>query len=555
MLKVVKVLLHNQDRVLETYAVLDDGSERSIILPNAVQRLNLTLQPETLTLRTVHQDMVQLHGASVAFYVSSLPKPEEKYHMRQAFTADNLGLAEHSYPVRILQRRYKHLRPLPLPPVDHAQPLLLIGSDMAHLLTPIEPVQLGPPGGPIAVHTKLGWSLQGPTSVDQVPASNQQCLLTATVSPTSELFKNVERLWQIDTLPYTSEKHVTRSKQDQQALNLLQTSSVRVNVEGVQRYATPLLRRTNSTLLQAPMEAVLPSLRSTERRLAKDPQRAEVYCQEIHKLEKMGYVAVMPPEAATSTPESWFIPHHMVRHNNKDRIVFNCSFQYEGKSLNDLLLPGPALGPSLLGVLIRFRQYPVAVSGDIKGMFHQIRLLPADKPVLRFIWRDMKRTEEPKIYEWQVLPFGTTCSPCCAIYALQRHVQDMGESNSHLVDCVEHHSTWITVTNSTHSKEEAKDLVDGLRQLLLTGGFEIRQWASNIPEVIEHLPSNVRSESSELWLSQSSMDLQEPTLGLRWDCLRDSLKYKHRPVERTEPTLRNVYKVLACQYDPLEPRF
>ncbi|XP_058508983.1 uncharacterized protein LOC131475122 [Solea solea] len=551
MLKVVKVLLHNQDRVLETYAVLDDGSERSIILPCAVKRLNLIAQPETLTLRTVHQDVVQLHGASVAFYVSSLPKPEEKYHVRQAFTADNLGLSEHSYPVRILQRRYKHLRHLPLPLVDRAQPLLLIGSDMAHLLTPIEPVQLGPPGGPIAVHTKLGWSLQGPTSVDQVPASNQQCLFTATVSPTSELFKNVERLWQIDTLPYTSEKQVTRSKQDQQALNLLQTSTVRVNVEGVQRYATPLLRRANSTTLQASMEAVLPSLRATERRLAKDPQRAEVYCQEIYKLEKMGYVAVVPLEEATSTPESWFIPHHMVRHNNKDRIVFNCSFQYEGKSLNDLLLPGPALGPSLLGVLIRFRQYPVAVSGDIKGMFHQIRLLPADKPVLRFIWRDMKKTEEPKIYEWQVLPFGTTCSPCCAIYALQRHAQDTGESDSHLVDCVGQSFYVDNCLRSTHSKEEAKDLVDGLRQLLHTGGFEIRQWASNTPEVIEHLPSDVRSESSELWLSQSSLDLQEPTLGLRWDCLRDSLKYKHRPVERTEPTLRNVYKVLACQYDPL----
>ncbi len=58
MLKVVKVLLHNQGRVLETYAVLDDGSERSIILPHAVQCLNLTAQPETLTLRTVHQDVV-----------------------------------------------------------------------------------------------------------------------------------------------------------------------------------------------------------------------------------------------------------------------------------------------------------------------------------------------------------------------------------------------------------------------------------------------------------------------------------------------------------------
>lgn len=81
--------------------------------------------------------------------------------------------------------------------------------------------------------------------------------------------------------------------------------------------------------------------------------------------------------------------------------------------------------------------------------------------------------------------------------------------------------------------EEAKDLINNLRQLLHTGGFEIRQWASNVPTVIKYLPSNVRSESSELWLSQSSMDFQEQTLGLRWDCLHDSLKYKHRPVERT----------------------
>ncbi len=96
MLKVVKVLLHNQDRVMETYAVLDDGSERSIILPHAVQCLNLIAQSETLTPRTVHQDVIQLHGASVAFYVSSVLKPEEKYHIRQAFTPDNLGLSEHS---------------------------------------------------------------------------------------------------------------------------------------------------------------------------------------------------------------------------------------------------------------------------------------------------------------------------------------------------------------------------------------------------------------------------------------------------------------------------
>lgn len=117
-----------------------------------------------------------------------------------------------SYPVRTLQQRYEHLRNLPLPPVDHAQHLLLIGSDMPHLLTPIEPVQLGPSGGPTAVHTELGRSIQGSTSIDQVPATQQQCVFTSTVVSTSELLKNIERLRQVDTLPYTGEKQVTRSK-------------------------------------------------------------------------------------------------------------------------------------------------------------------------------------------------------------------------------------------------------------------------------------------------------------------------------------------------------
>lgn len=81
-------------------------------------------------------------------------------------------------------------------------------------------------------------------------------------------------------------------------------------------------------------------------------------------------------EEADKTAKSWYIPHHMVNHNGKDRIVFNCSSQHPGLSFNDLLFPGPALGPTLLGVLIRFCQHTVAVSRDIKGMFHQIHILP-----------------------------------------------------------------------------------------------------------------------------------------------------------------------------------
>lgn len=106
-------------------------------------------------------------------------------------------------------------------------------------------------------------------------------------------------------------------------------------------------------------------------------------------------------------------------------------------SLNEQLLPGPTLGPSLLGVLLRFRQHQVAISGDIRGMFHQIRLRPEDKPLLRFIWRDLRSEDPPDVYEWQVLPFGTTCSPCCAIFALQTHARHYQDSHPDIPPSVE----------------------------------------------------------------------------------------------------------------------
>lgn len=435
--------------------------------------------------------------------------------------------------------------------MDRAQPLLLIGSDMPHLLTPVQPVCIGPANGTIAVCTRLGWTLQGPIGLSQPTLSISQCFHITTTIPNTELFKNVERLRQIDTLPYVNEKTATRSKQDQYALTFLQTHTTKVEVSGVMRYATPLLRRPNAELLKAPKEAVMANLRSTERRLAKDPRRTESYCSEMRKLQEAGYVAEISMQEAEQSPESWYIPHHMVTHNNKDRIVFNCSYSYQGQALNDILLPGPVLGPSLLGVLLRFREYPVAISGDVKGMFHQVRLLPSDKSIVRFLWRDMQRTEQPRIYEWQVLPFGKTCSPCCAIYAHQEIAQNHLQVDPAQVRVVKYSFYVDNCLHSLQNVAEARALVDDLRQLLLTGGFELRQWASNRPEVIQHLPSEARSQNSELWLSQKSTDLLEDTLGLLWNCLRDSFNYKPSQSGCLEPTLRNVYRVLASQYDPL----
>lgn len=109
--------------------------------------------------------------------------------------------------------------------------------------------------------------------------------------------RHVERLWQVDLVPFRGEKLVTRSKQDQEAISILETKTIRVEVEGILRYATPLLRRRDMPLIQATKEAVMPILRGVEQRLAKDTTQAAAYKVEMEKLIKAGSVIKCGPEA------------------------------------------------------------------------------------------------------------------------------------------------------------------------------------------------------------------------------------------------------------------
>ena len=551
MLKVVPVCLHNGKKTFSTYAVLDDGSERTVILPAVMHHLGLKGTEEVLTLRTIRQDKMQVKGATVSLKVSSIEKKRMKHDIHHAFTAAELSLAEQSCAVELLKRKYKHLRDIPLHSFNKVKPMLLIGSDNPHLITPQLQVRSGPIGGPVAVYTALGWAVQGPANFLQYPSEESSCLHTSFLSPSEELHQNVERLWKLDTLPFRNNKEVIRSGEDKVAMEQLEQQTIRVNVDGVSRYATPLLRKPNAQALHAPPTAVMALLRATERRLANNAEQAAVYNEEIHKLEKAGYVVKINEEEVSSSKQSWFLPHHLVYHNGKARVVFNCSFNYKQACLNDNLLPGPTLSASLLGVLLRFREHAVAISGDIRGMFHQVRLLPDDQPLLRFLWRNGEKERSSDVYEWLVLPFGTTCSPCCATYALQRHVQDHSEGNEDVVKSVLQAFYVDNCLQSLPSPEEARQLIDRMRALLASGGFDMRQWSSNMPEVIAHLPPEAKSTECELWLTANKTDPQESTLGLLWRCRPDALGYKPRIIPVTEPTMRYVYRVLASQYDPL----
>lgn len=165
LLKVVEVLLHHEGRSLQTYAILDDGLECTMLLSQASDYLGLKGEAESLIVRTVRQDTIALEGSSVTFEISSTTNVERKYTISNAFSAARLGLAEQSYPAETLKRHFRHLQDLPLPAFSNVQPFILIGADYAHLINPIDQAYFGPPKSPAAIQTKLGWVLQGPIPI------------------------------------------------------------------------------------------------------------------------------------------------------------------------------------------------------------------------------------------------------------------------------------------------------------------------------------------------------------------------------------------------------
>lgn len=102
MLKVIPVLLHHEGRSLSTFALLDDGSERSMLLPAAAKSLGIKGAPEDLPLWTVGQDIQVLHGHKISFHISPASNPKVNYKIDGAFTTSCLSLAQHTYPIEQL---------------------------------------------------------------------------------------------------------------------------------------------------------------------------------------------------------------------------------------------------------------------------------------------------------------------------------------------------------------------------------------------------------------------------------------------------------------------
>ncbi|XP_003368784.1 viral cysteine rich superfamily, partial [Trichinella spiralis] len=117
----------------------------------------------------------------------------------------------------------------------------------------------------------------------------------------------------------------------------------------------------------------------------------------------------------------------------KCRVVFDGSAKCAGVSLNDHLETGPNLQADLVSILLRFRQYRIAVQADIEKMYLQVGLRAEDRDACRFLWRDCRSDAPPRRYRLTRVCFGLACSPYLAIKVIKTHAELNSEESNETV--------------------------------------------------------------------------------------------------------------------------
>ena len=340
------------------------------------------------------------------------------------------------------------------------------------------------------------------------------------------LHRQVERMFAMDFSESIKGSKEALSLEDKRALDIMETSAKKV--EGHYQLALPWRHHPP----RLPNNRIL-----TERRLnllkksfQREPRLFEKYRKTINDYMGKGYARKVPEDQREAVNGGvWYLPHHPVFHPqkpNKVRVVFDCASKHQGTSLNYQLLQGPDQTNSLVGVLLRFRQEPIALMADVEAMFHQVKVAPEDRNALRFLWwPDDDPANTPEDYQMMVHLFGATSSPSCASYSLRRTARDhKDEYDAEAVNTVHRNFYVDDCLKSVGTVRKAIKLAEQLRSLLSEGGFRLTKWVSNHRGVLAAIPDCERAPSLvDLYLEELPM---ERALGVLWDVNADVFRFR-----------------------------
>ena len=294
-------------------------------------------------------------------------------------------------------------------------------------------------------------------------------------------------------------------------------------------------------------------LSSLRRNFERKPEMREHYLSFMEKIFENGHAEVAPP--LKEGEERWYLPTFGVYHPKKPskiRVVFDSSAQYNGVSLNDVLLTGPDLNNALLGVLIRFRKESVAITTDIEQMFHCFRVREEDRNFLRFLWfQDNDLTKDITEYRMKVHVFGNSPSPAVAVYCLRQSVKEgQPDYDSEVKQFVDRDFYVDDGLKSLPTVEAAVSLLKRTQDILARSNLRLHKIASNKKEVMAAFPSHDHANDlKDLDLGKDILPTQR-SLGLNWDLKTDTFVFKVADGEKPF-TRRGVLSTINSLYDPL----
>lgn len=235
-----------------------------------------------------------------------------------------------------------------------------------------------------------------------------------------------------------------------------------------------------------------------------------------------GYARKLKPhELNEKHPRTWYLPIFAVTNPNKPnriRIVWDAAAKVSGISLNDALLKGPDQFTLLPGVLQRFREKPIAVTGDIQEMFHQIKIRKQDQHSQRFLWNNSKNKEDIDVYVMQVMTFGATCSPSTAQYIKNRNANEFKHTFPRASEAIINNHYVDDMLDCAKTEEDAIKLAREVKYIHQQAGLVMRKWASNSESVVRALAETDCITERDINLNKDSMT---KVLGLWWRCKDD----------------------------------
>ncbi|XP_068684275.1 uncharacterized protein [Montipora foliosa] len=552
-----KKITSSDGRSVTTYGLLDNASRGTVISGDVAKELRLKGHKEFISVSTLMQEEDEEFEV-VEFKLESASGEGETLNVEEVLVSEKFNFKERYLPEDIDRRSHPHLLDIDVPDVKIKKVSVLIGKDVGEAHEVLEVRKSNRPGSQLqAQRGPLGWVITGTI----LGSPNHSEVNVHFTFCERKLHEQVENFWKIEGFgakalckpiieePVPRRQNHYLSREDIRAVDILENTTRLTDGH----YETGLLWRNDDVELPNNRKEAEKRLQSLKRKFRKDPSLEMKYRATMNDYIAESHAWKLTTEEASLTgSRTWYLPHFAVTNCNKPNkvpIVFDAAAEHKGTSLNKNLLPGPDYTNSLVGVLLRFREEKVALVGDIKSMFHQVKVRPEDQDCLRFLWWSGSLDETPNEYAMTVHIFGATDSPCSANFALLRTAENnWKEFDPVTVDTLRDNYYVDDLLKSMPTPERAITLMRELIELCAKGGFNLTKFMSNNREVLAAIPVEKRADPTlDFTLHQLPVDR---ALGLRWHIESDTFGFKVVNLDKGD-TMRGVLSTICLVFDPL----